>query len=56
MRKVYKPPTLIEYGPIADHTFTNPSGHIKGAVGTVHVDNFSETVGRRRDDSSLAIS
>ena len=56
MRKIYKPPTLIQYGHIADHTFTTPSGHIKGSVGTMHVDNFGETVGHSSDNSGLASS
>jgi hypothetical protein len=56
MKKIYQPPTLIQYGHIADHTFTNPSGHIKGSVGTLHVDNFGETVGHNPHDSSLASS
>ena len=53
MKRIYKPPTLILYGPITDHTFQTPGGHIKGSVGTTHVDNFSEVTGH---DSSLAIS
>jgi hypothetical protein len=56
MRKIYKSPTLMQYGHIADHTFTTPGGHIKGSVGTIHVDNFGETVGRPPGDSSLASS
>ena len=56
MKKTYKPPTLIQHGPIADHTFTTPGGHIKGSVGTLHVDNFGETVGHRPDNPGLASS
>ena len=33
MGKIYQPPTLIQYGHIADHTFTNPSGTLRGLWG-----------------------
>ena len=56
MKKTYKPPTLIQYGLIADHTFTTPGGHVKGCGLNCHLDNFGETAGRPADHSGLAIS
>jgi hypothetical protein len=46
MKKTYKAPTLIQYGPIEDHTFQTPGGHVKGCVADCHLDNFTETAGR----------
>jgi hypothetical protein len=44
MKKLYQAPTLIEYGPIADHTFQTPGG-IKGCKENCHLDNFTENSG-----------
>ena len=41
VKKVYKAPTLIEYGPIGDHTFQTP-GTIKGCLIGCHLDSFNE--------------
>jgi len=42
-KKAYKPPTLITYGPIGDHTFTTPGGNVKGCIPPAcHLDSFSE--------------
>ena len=40
-KRVYKAPTLIEYGPIGDHTFTTPGG-VKGCQDNCHLDSFTE--------------
>ena len=42
VKKTYTTPTLIEYGPIADHTFTTPGGRYKGCKSHCHLDKFSE--------------
>ena len=43
MKKAYNPPTITEYGPIADHTFTTPNGNVKGCVPPgCHLDTFGE--------------
>ena len=42
MKKTYSTPTLIDYGPIADHTFTTPGGRYKGCKAHCHMDKFSE--------------
>jgi hypothetical protein len=41
MKKAYTAPTVIEYGPIADHTFQTPGG-VKGCTSNCHLDNFTE--------------
>jgi len=40
-KRVYKAPTLIEYGPIGDHTFTTPGGP-KGCQEDCHLDSWNE--------------
>ena len=42
MRKAYAPPRLVEYGRIADCTFTTPSGTVKGCQVNCHPDSFNE--------------
>ena len=42
MRKAYAPPKLVEYGRIADCTFTTPSGTVKGCTSNCHLDSFNE--------------
>ena len=42
MKKAYIAPTLVEYGPIGDHTFTTPNGNVKGCKENCHLDNFTE--------------
>jgi len=42
MKKLYKAPTIIEYGPIGDHTFATPGG-TKGCTTICHLDNFTES-------------
>jgi hypothetical protein len=41
MKKAYTAPTVVEYGPIADHTFQTPGG-VKGCTVNCHLDNFTE--------------
>ena len=41
-KRAYKAPTLIEYGPIGDHTFGTPGGNTKGCVTGCHLDSFLE--------------
>jgi len=41
MKKAYAPPRLVEYGRIADCTFTTPGG-VKGCSVDCHTDNFGE--------------
>jgi hypothetical protein len=43
-KKAYKAPTLIEYGPIGDHTFQTPGG-VKGCREGCHIDKFGENSG-----------
>jgi hypothetical protein len=40
-KRVYTAPTLIEYGPIGDHTFTTPGG-VKGCGPGCELDSFLE--------------
>jgi hypothetical protein len=40
-KKSYKAPSVIEYGPIGDHTFQTPGG-VKGCQEHCHLDSFSE--------------
>ena len=40
-KKAYKAPSVIEYGPIGDHTFQTPGG-VKGCTTECHLDNFTE--------------
>jgi hypothetical protein len=42
MKKLYRAPTVTEYGPIGDHTFTTPNGTVKGCTTTCHLDTFGE--------------
>jgi hypothetical protein len=42
MKKAYAPPTLKEYGGIADCTFATPHGQIKGCKINCHLDKFGE--------------
>lgn len=42
MRKAYAPPKLVEYGKIADCTFTTPNGQVKGCTSDCHLDSFNE--------------
>jgi len=44
MKKPYQAPVLVEYGPIADHTFQTPGG-VKGCKENCHLDNFTENSG-----------
>lgn len=44
-KKSYAPPQVVTYGPIGEHTFTNPGGHHKTGGTSYHVDNFGELVG-----------
>lgn len=41
-KKVYKAPTLMEYGSIGDHTFATPGGNPKGCQENCHLDSFLE--------------
>jgi len=41
MRKAYASPKLVEYGRIADCTFTTPGG-VKGCQTDCHLDSFGE--------------
>ena len=41
MKKAYAPPTLVDYGRIADCTFATPGGY-KGCKTNCHIDNFGE--------------
>ena len=41
MKKAYAPPTLVDYGRIADCTFATPGGY-KGCKTDCHIDNFGE--------------
>ncbi len=41
MRKAYASPKLVEYGRIADCTFTTPGG-VKGCTTNCHLDSFGE--------------
>jgi hypothetical protein len=43
--KEYRPPKLVSYGPIADHTFATPGGNVKGCISNCHQDNFNEPSG-----------
>jgi hypothetical protein len=40
-KKTYKAPSVIEFGPIGDHTFQTPGG-VKGCKENCHLDNFTE--------------
>ena len=40
-KQKYKAPTLVTYGPIADHTFNTPGG-TKGCTSNCHTDHFGE--------------
>jgi len=42
MRKAYASPRLVEYGRIADCTFTTPNGNVKGCKTNCHFDSFNE--------------
>jgi hypothetical protein len=44
-RQQYQPPRVVEYGPIGDHTFTNPGGHHKTCGTQCHIDKFGELTG-----------
>ena len=44
-KKTYKAPTVIEFGPISDHTFTTPGGNVKGCKENCHLDSFLENSG-----------
>jgi hypothetical protein len=37
----YERPVIVDYGSIADNTFTTPGGH-KGCVTNCHLDKFME--------------
>jgi hypothetical protein len=41
MKKAYASPRLVEYGRIADCTFTTPGG-VKGCLTDCHLDSFGE--------------
>ena len=41
---VYRAPKVVDYGSIADHTFTTPGGH-KGCTTNCHIDKFNENSG-----------
>ena len=38
---VYEKPEVVDYGSIADHTFSTPGGH-KGCTVDCHTDSFNE--------------
>ena len=38
----YEAPEVVDYGSIADHTFTTPGGTVKGCQANCHLDNFNE--------------
>jgi hypothetical protein len=42
MKKAYATPKLVEYGRIADCTFTTPNGNVKGCTSDCHFDSFHE--------------
>jgi hypothetical protein len=44
-KKEYRAPTLMEYGLIGDHTFTNPGGHLKNGQSHINMDTFGELAG-----------
>jgi hypothetical protein len=45
-KETYSAPTLVTYGPIADHTFLTPSGtNYKGCTENCHLDSFNENSG-----------
>jgi hypothetical protein len=39
---VYETPVVMDFGSIADHTFTTPHGAVKGCQTGCHLDNFTE--------------
>ena len=41
----YETPRLLEYGSIADVTFTTPGGNMKGGGPCYHLDKFDEMSG-----------
>lgn len=38
----YEKPEVVDYGSIADHTFTTPGGNVKGCLTNCHLDSFTE--------------
>jgi hypothetical protein len=42
---VYEAPKVVDFGTIADHTFTTPGGNPKGCKENCHLDNFTEDSG-----------
>jgi hypothetical protein len=38
----YEAPEIVDYGSIADHTFTTPNGRVKGCTVNCHPDSFNE--------------
>ncbi len=38
----YETPVIVDYGSIAEHTFTTPHGQYKGCKVDCHQDNFVE--------------
>jgi hypothetical protein len=41
----YECPELVQYGSIAEYTFTTPGGNIKGGDPCYHLDKYDETSG-----------
>jgi hypothetical protein len=41
-RMVYEAPEVTDFGSIVDHTFTVPSGTVKGCQTNCHLDKFTE--------------
>lgn len=44
-RRTYVAPELMEYGGIAERTFTTPSGKPKGGDPCFHIDKYEEMSG-----------
>jgi hypothetical protein len=38
----YERPEVMDFGSIADHTFTTPGGRTKGCQVNCHLDSFTE--------------
>jgi hypothetical protein len=45
MRIPYEAPAVVDYGSIAEHTFTTPGGRFKGCTENCHNDKFTEPSG-----------
>ena len=42
MEIAYEAPEVVDYGSIADHTFTTPGTNVKGCTANCHLDSFTE--------------